>query len=823
VRAVAGTWLLAIAFLAPGCGDGGGGGPLRIQEVRAVGAGSLPETDLYLNGEIRVRFSRAVDPSTVSEETFRVTGGPDFEDPVAGSVVVRGREVAFVPRLPSLPDLSDSGFAPGALYRLHVQGERPHDPGAPVIRTPGGRPLEEGRLVELAIRDFEPFFFDERPRPLEVRAVGIDLDGDGVVEADGLARTPQEEEFPGRSFREDDPVATGVRTGSLRLPPPDGPLRLAFFLSEPLDPRAFATPGSGAVAAVFERERLVPCPEPPGGSCSRPVPVTLELRNEFVADEDRFRTAVLVTVERPLKAREPHGAELCCGVRDLFGETLENCLRFAFDTGGPPAGEDRALETFADRSRRDAATTAHWSALGIERLRAGVGFGGDGSDGEPEIAGNTLVLDTTGNDGIWSFVRFDTQNILNFTLTIQGDKPAVIRALERVFLESRDAIVLAGENGRDGVPGRTDRNPGGRGGPGGFDGGDASPQGSETVRGETWGAPAGTQGGGEGGASGNGPGGGGGAGHATGGSDGDPGDDGEGSQGRGGLPYGGPATLAGGSGGGAGGNHDPPAPGAGSSGGSGGGGGGALLIETAGDFILRPSSRIDASGGNGGRGALPGSGLHSAGGGGGSGGTLIVRARRLLGILGEVDARGGTGGSALAPAGKGGSGADGFIRLEQVAAPPSPCGPPRCSPPASTGILDPAIVGHSVGRSRYFSTNLREGEPRYAFDGADPATGEVRLGPEVQDVRVVDASGEPLDALPEGVSIVIVWSGALEDPERPHQPDPTTIRPWLTDITELDGLPLIRYEVRFDVPDELVEDELPGFPGVDDLRFRIRR
>jgi len=45
-----------LAAIAVGCNDGSSrSGPLRVVEARAVGAGTLPEAGLYVNGEIRVR------------------------------------------------------------------------------------------------------------------------------------------------------------------------------------------------------------------------------------------------------------------------------------------------------------------------------------------------------------------------------------------------------------------------------------------------------------------------------------------------------------------------------------------------------------------------------------------------------------------------------------------------------------------------------------------------------------------------------------------------------------------------------------------------
>lgn len=235
---------------------------------------------------------------------------------------MRGREIAFVPRIPWRGDLADAGFQPGARYRLIVPGEDPENPERPVLRTRGGRGLEEDVTFDFEIRDFEPLFFDENPQTFEVRSVAIDLDGDAALDADGRRGTSNSEEFPGSGFDPDRLLATGVRTGSLSLPAPNGPLVLGFFLSEPVDPRTFhAAPGEPPVVA-FERDRLFPCEDPPGGLCPRTIPLRAELRNEFVVAEDRFRTVVLLTLERPLKESEPHGVTLESAITDLFGEAI---------------------------------------------------------------------------------------------------------------------------------------------------------------------------------------------------------------------------------------------------------------------------------------------------------------------------------------------------------------------------------------------------------------------------------------------------------------------------------------------------------------------
>ena len=92
------------------------------------------------------------------------------------------------------------------------------------------------------------------------------------------------------------------------------------------------------------------------------------------------------------------------------------------------------------------------------------------------------------------------------------------------------------------------------------------------------------------------------------------------------------------------------------------------------------------------------------------------------------------------------------------------------------------------------------------------------------DLVVLDSQGNPTPSVPDGFSIQVVWSGALEDPENPGQALLDSITPWTPDITDVDGLPLIRYDIRFHVTnvDFEVEDD-PALPGIDDLRIRFGR
>ena len=61
-----------------GCGGGGGGqgGPLQFVGAVIDELGALPLENVYLNNVIKVEFNYAVDPESVSTQTFRVLRGP---------------------------------------------------------------------------------------------------------------------------------------------------------------------------------------------------------------------------------------------------------------------------------------------------------------------------------------------------------------------------------------------------------------------------------------------------------------------------------------------------------------------------------------------------------------------------------------------------------------------------------------------------------------------------------------------------------------------------------------------------------------------------
>lgn len=813
--------LHAIAFgallVAVGCNGSSGGRPLPFAWywVEAGGVGLELFRNVYRNSEIRITFSDPIDPCSVTDETFAILAGPDFDERVAGAIrfVGDGATLVFVPQLAETPsdDGDKGGFDSRRTYRIRVPGQ---DTQTETIRTRrgGGLPLEQGLELDFTVRWVHPLYFEPLQEWPAVLGFLVDLDGDGVVAGDteDLEQSPEFFPVPDEI---DTPVATSVRVGSQSLPLPNGPLVVGVVYDRAMDPASlldhvrYSSPG----ASLTLRDRSYPCDEPnPGDRCRARLPVHASVKH-FVAPDATFRTTLLLESHVALEGLTAHIIEASTNATDLVGRSLASSAAAVFITSDA-LDSDAVFESFGNRIDRDRLSTAAWSASSAEALLGTIGFGGDGSDGPFDEGGG--LFDTSVGTGEWNFSTF---RISNRAITVVGDKPAIIRVAGDMDLFFSDVIA-------DGEPGQRGRDDlgelllGGRGGPGGADGGISFSTSAGRDRGGDGGPSAGASPavGGEGGGYGLRPGGGGGGGAKTQGSAGEPGD-GEANGGRGGDAFGGdpwsyPAGP-GGSGGGAGGNFVDGT--ADRLGGSGGGGGGAILFDVGGDFDH--VGTISASGGHGGPGAGNQIGEPSGGGGGGSGGSIRIRARNTT--IDTLVTQPGGPERAIGPAGKGGRGAWGFQRVEYL------------ETHDNRGFSNPEVepmrlgdpLGYSIGRSSFYPTNHREGETRWAFDGSDPATGALRLGGDVEDIRVVDADGKTLASLPRGITMSIHFSGAFENPQQPPFADSSTITDWVTDIRDLDGYPLIRFEVRIRGDEIVVADEDFVYPGVDDVRLRFTR
>jgi len=481
--------------------------------------------------------------------------------------------------------------------------------------------------------------------------------------------------------------------------------------------------------------------------------------------------------------------------------------------GGGPGGE--IVEEFSDTAFLDPESTALWNLAASGRLVAGTGLGGNGSDGPFVASGPETVLETDPVGGLFNFTFLTVP--AGSRLVFRGRAAARVNVLRRA--EIHGVVDARGGDGEIAIV-RGQVTQGGRGGPGGGRGGNGNPNGSSRVSrsgdaGES--APEVTSmeacniGGGErlgGGCPGarlaSGSGSGGGGGHSSAG----------GSDvaisiqsGQGGLPYGDDSItiLRGGSGGGGGGNDEDGLPfGDDDPGGAGGGGGGAIGLEVGRVLALDGAIHCDGGRGAGGFG-------QSGAGGGGSGGGLRIRAGRFRPIsAGSLTARGALGGVLSAPGRPGGGGSPGRIRIESAKGPVEiDRARVVVDPVESQGSLPADLLGNSFGRSRHYDTGVAS--PCYAFDGSDPATGDLLTDAGVTDLVLPNG-------VPPGTSARILFAGAPEDPTNPGLPDLANEVGPVRDVTMLDGLRFIRYEFRFRIGTML---PVAVVPEVERVRIRF--
>lgn len=173
--------LVALGLLAS-CGGGGGG------SVGEGGAGQgmvllgFLQQDLdniQLNSPLEFQFSDVVDASTISPQTLQIRKGPSFGLTVPGSFSVQGSTVIFEPRLPSLCDLSDSGFEPSTTYRVQLLGS----PEEFAIRNPAGQSLASTRTFSFRTRiETDPdLFADQVPAAGPAVTTASPQNGDEAV------------------------------------------------------------------------------------------------------------------------------------------------------------------------------------------------------------------------------------------------------------------------------------------------------------------------------------------------------------------------------------------------------------------------------------------------------------------------------------------------------------------------------------------------------------------------------------------------------------------------------------------------------------------
>ena len=97
--------------------------------------------------------------------------------------------------------------------------------------------------------------------------------------------------------------------------------------------------------------------------------------------------------------------------------------------------------------------------------------------------------------------------------------------------------------------------------------------------------------------------------------------------------------------------------------------------------------------------------------------------------------------------------------------------------------------------------------------------------PDFNDVKVDAQEFAIENAITDNATVVVQFQGALPIRAGSHVPDPDTLTEWTTDLSQLSGYPLIRFQVVFDVSKD---HELYPFsinsmkPAVDNVRIRAK-
>ena len=797
------TWIVGVALLAAAglmtaCGGGGGGGLTKTGISGENTASDLVLIDVdvadfdgvALNQTILFEFSELLFPDSVRPDTIQIREGPNYGKQVPGyfrvGVEEEGKDTRFVrfyPRLPTLPDLSDSGFQPGTPYRIIL-------PGVPQITTV--RNYTGDRLMNETTVNFQTA-----------------LAGSENLYIDNFL----------------DPLIPGVSPGVKFVNPPDGAEEVSTddtiiltFTRRPLNP---ATVNPTNITLTMVSRQGVPV--------GRLVPGTP------VLEQSLERVTVTFQPTYPLADDAVYALHVDRRVEDLVGNDM-----VPFDSQFTARDEPwkTALLTvdFTEKQkhtiRDEDNTTAYWNEAVENALCAlFTAAGGTGKSGDLTPLANVTITPTNipGVDlGVmdpidgtvydeFNFRKVDiplgvTVRVLgNYTSSLRGQSDPNNRAVKILSLfpmNINGVLNVSGGNGdksesatnTSALPARYGgiAGPGGGHGANGYTGSAVKYGGLDGVQ-PTYGGYPGKGGGTATHTTYQYGGGGGGAGNRTKGTDGT----------KGGYTWSNSYNASGGKGGAALGGNLEREPNVGGSGGAsgttsmyyyypwrgtgagGGGGGGAVKLQSGALITVGASGKVLAEGGNGGSTGdyyylAPGAG------GGGSGGTIKMAS--TAGIKFETGATlsvlGGIGGQNIATytyyaGGVGGNGGEGHIRLEAAD--------------------QDTIVGVNVAQLTYKNPSIGTFLPE---GGGAPSVGQTLW----MNLGVFDPSmdewkpGNPqhLRAETYGNSISYYVQMAIEDESNPGNPyledldysdpdggtlNPKTLSPWveLSDLTDLNG------------------------------------
>jgi hypothetical protein len=409
-----GTTIVALGLgLSASCSSGGGGGSApsgssgsMFIESCSLGCTtsanqvSCGVTDVFVNQEIRIRFSRNVDLASVNNNSFQVVqNGTGVVPPGTFSIDPQNaRTLIYRPRLTF--DSSGNpvfGLQEGATYTVRLPGTALNDQG-PFVRSTGGQ-SNQTRL--LCVLSASQGVFDVNPGPpvatVTVDVQLYDMNGDPTV------------------ILPDQPAqgASDVARFS--------PIR--FLFNDIMNPATLVNPVTGESAFI---RVLV---DPDGNTADPTDQVAVQGDFTINIDQTALRTTVVFTPSQayPSAGPDPDNlrkivVELPSAISDLGGNGLLNAGDVIFIPEVVIFPPTDVVELFEDTAREDGPRTGNpWAVNG--RLGKGPG-GGTGRLGDLFVpTGESVVLNTDVEDfsSIADAEIFDPANIIGSTVHGQPD------------------------------------------------------------------------------------------------------------------------------------------------------------------------------------------------------------------------------------------------------------------------------------------------------------------------------------------------------------------------------------------------------------------
>jgi hypothetical protein len=452
-------------------------------------------TNVSVNQEIRLTFTRPVDPRTVTNGTFQLIqstpGSGNGSTPAGGFSLdpLDPRTLMYRPQL-TFDSAGNAvfGLIQDRTYQLRIPGVSSNDPPPYILDTngtPNAKRLSCSLVASEPKRDANP------GRPFATVLV-LRRDNDGDPSDGDVVRTGEDDDgfpIPGETVGE--PKFFDAR-GATRVHR-DSPVRIDF--DDVMNPDTLANPVTGL--SDFIRSFV----DADGDTTDSSDQVEMLGRFELTIDQANVRTTV---VFRPSGGLPSSGSdddnprmcviELSSQIVDLGDNALINAGRFPFTPEKIVFAPLVIDESFADLSREDSLRTG--SSWGSGTLGTGPG-GGSGRLGDLVVLPGTVVeLDTDSEDfsGVTNLAMFNPIHIIDRTppapgvpalpvvggvfefsrlrvdaggtLRFKGSRPA------RVYVRGvADVAGLIDVSGSDGILHRSDNLQGGVGGVPGPNGG----------------------------------------------------------------------------------------------------------------------------------------------------------------------------------------------------------------------------------------------------------------------------------------------------------------------------------------------------------------